>query len=99
RLVVLDEPNSSLDPSGDAALIEAIKRLKAAGATVVCIAQRPEVVVQADLLLRVSQGQVDAFGPRDEILSRAIRAAGGTEGQRRSVTSGTTAGLSAVGAA
>ena len=77
RLVVLDEPNSHLDPNGDAALVETVRRLKAEGATVICVAQRAELILHADQLLRVQQGAVDAFGPRDEVLGRAIRAASG----------------------
>src|SRR5439155_9520597 len=67
RLVVLDEPNSNLDPNGEAALVDALQRLKASGATVICVAQRPELILQADEILRLAQGQVDAYGPRDEI--------------------------------
>jgi len=57
------------------------------GFTVICIAQRAELILQADHLLRLSQGQVDAFGPRDEILGRAMRAANvaatGADSERR----------------
>lgn len=98
RLVVLDEPNSNLDPSGEAALIEAVQRLKAGGVTVICVAQRAELIVQADQILRMSQGQVDAFGSRDEILGRAIRAAsGGDPTQLRRPPAGVPATLSAAG--
>lgn len=83
RLVVLDEPNSNLDPSGDSALMETLQRLKAGGTTVVCVAQRPELIMQADQILRLVHGQVDAYGPRDEVLGRAMRAAKDGERARR----------------
>jgi ATP-binding cassette, subfamily C, type I secretion system permease/ATPase len=99
RLVVLDEPNSNLDPNGEAALIEAVRRLKAGGVTVICVAQRAELILQADQILRLSQGQVDAFGRRDEILGRAIRAAsGGDPAQLRRPPAGGPASLSVAGA-
>jgi PrtD family type I secretion system ABC transporter len=102
RLVVLDEPNSNLDPSGEAALVAALQRLKARGVTVICVAQRAELILQADQILRLAQGQVDAFGPRDEILGRAIRAASGDNARRPSVNgppvSGPPVGVSAIGA-
>ena len=74
RLIVLDEPNSNLDPNGEAALVEALKRLKERAVTVICVTQRPELILHADYILRLSNGQVDAFGRRDEILGRAMRA-------------------------
>jgi PrtD family type I secretion system ABC transporter len=79
RLVVLDEPNSNLDPSGEAALLDALKRLKERAVTVICVTQRPELILHADRILRLSQGQVDAFGPRDELIGRAMRAVAGSK--------------------
>jgi ATP-binding cassette, subfamily C, type I secretion system permease/ATPase len=97
RLVVLDEPNSNLDPSGEAALVAALQQLKERGVTVICVAQRAELILQADQILRLAQGQVDAFGPRDEILGRAIRAAAGDNARRPSLT-GVPTSVSAIGA-
>ena len=68
-LVVLDEPNSNLDGDGERALVETIDRLKAAGATVVLIAQRPSILQQMDKLLVLRAGLVETFGPRDEVLA------------------------------
>lgn len=67
-LVVLDEPNASLDDAGDAALASALVALKARGATVVVITQRGGVVALADKLLVLREGQVHAWGPRDDVL-------------------------------
>src|SRR5579864_2261823 len=68
KLVVLDEPNSSLDSEGELALIEAIARLKARGATVVVIAHRPSILQHADKILMIRGGMVESFGPRSEIM-------------------------------
>jgi PrtD family type I secretion system ABC transporter len=97
RLVVLDEPNSNLDPDGEAALVAALERLKEGGATVICVAQRAELILHADHILRLHQGVVDAFGPRDEMLGRAMRAVKAEETRRPALGSGP-ATLSAVGA-
>ncbi|HYD30342.1 MAG TPA: type I secretion system permease/ATPase [Azospirillaceae bacterium] len=75
RLVVLDEPNSSLDFEGEEALRQAILHLKANGTTVVVIAHRPSVLNLADKLLVMRQGVIDAFGPRTEIVARLNAAA------------------------
>ncbi len=67
-LVVLDEPNANLDGEGDAALAEALRSLKARGATSVIIAHRPAAIASVDKLMLLADGEVRAFGPRDEIL-------------------------------
>jgi ABC-type protease/lipase transport system fused ATPase/permease subunit len=76
-LVVLDEPNSNLDADGDRALAEAITDLKRQGTTVVVMAHRPSAITAVDKLLVLRDGAVSAFGPRDEVIGRAVRIAGG----------------------
>ena len=77
-LVVLDEPNSNLDADGDAALARAIKRLKAAGATVIVVAHRPSAIAEVDKLLVLIDGRVHALGPKNDIYRR-MRETGQTE--------------------
>jgi len=72
-LVVLDEPNSNLDNEGDAALHQAILRLKSRGAIVVLIAHRPSVLAVCDRILVLANGAQQDFGPRDEILRKIVR--------------------------
>ena len=74
RLVVLDEPNASLDQAGEAALVDAIGALKARGTTVILVAHRPSLLVHVDQLLVVRDGICVLFGPRDEILPRLMAA-------------------------
>ncbi|WP_082533301.1 type I secretion system permease/ATPase [Devosia sp. Root413D1] len=69
-LIVLDEPNSNLDPEGDQALTEAIKAAKARGAIVAIVAHRPSAILAADKVLFMRGGRQQAFGPKDEILAR-----------------------------
>lgn len=69
KLVVLDEPNSSLDEAGQIALLQSLKALKSGGATLVVITHRTNVLPIADALLVLRGGQVAAFGPRDEVLA------------------------------
>lgn len=72
--VVLDEPNASLDEAGDLALLEALKRAKARGATIVVITHRTSILQTADKMLVLADGTQRAFGPRDEVL-RALQQA------------------------
>jgi len=74
-LVVLDEPNSSLDEAGDAALALAIQALKARGTTFVVMTHRSSVLGVADKMLVLRDGAQQAFGPRDEVLAALSKAA------------------------
>src|SRR5204863_2727695 len=67
NLIVLDEPNSSLDEAGDSALLAALLALKSRRATVVVISHRTGVLPAIDKLLVLKDGQMAAFGPRDEV--------------------------------
>jgi PrtD family type I secretion system ABC transporter len=70
RLVVLDEPNSNLDADGEAALVQAVQRVRASGATVVMVSHRPSLLADADMIGVVVDGQIQHFGPRDEVLAK-----------------------------
>ena len=72
-LVVLDEPNSNLDADGDAALLNAITGIKARGGIAVVVAHRPTVLQAVDLVAVVGNGQLTAFGPRDEVIRKATK--------------------------
>ena len=68
-LVVLDEPNSNLDDSGEQALQAAIQALKARGCTVLLITHRAGVLGCADRLLALNAGQLHLYGERDQVLA------------------------------
>jgi PrtD family type I secretion system ABC transporter len=74
RLVVLDEPNASLDHEGEEALHKAIIRLKEMGTTIVMIAHRPSILGLADKLLVLRNGMVDAYGSRTEVITKLNQA-------------------------
>ena len=71
-LVVLDEPNSNLDPEGEAALARAVAGVKARGGIVLLVAHRREILGVVDLLLVMRGGTAQAFGPRDEVMARFV---------------------------
>jgi ABC-type protease/lipase transport system fused ATPase/permease subunit len=70
--VVLDEPNSNLDREGEKALQQAIRDLKARGAILVLIAHRTATLAECDKVLFLAKGTQQAFGPREEILRKAL---------------------------
>ena len=69
-LIVLDEPNASLDAEGEVALTNAIMSVRESGSIVVLIAHRPNALAAVDHVLVLAQGTMVTFGPRDEILRR-----------------------------
>ncbi len=73
--VVLDEPNSSLDSQGDAALASAIAQFKSRGTTFVVMTHRSSVLGVVDKMLVLRDGQTQMFGPRDEVLKALSEAA------------------------
>jgi PrtD family type I secretion system ABC transporter len=75
RIVVLDEPNASLDHEGDEALVRALQGLKAERVTLVIVAHRPSLLRGVDKLLVLQEGVVQAFGPRAEVMAKLTRPA------------------------
>ncbi|MEH7846039.1 type I secretion system permease/ATPase [Rhizobium laguerreae] len=72
-LVVLDEPNSNLDADGEAALTKAISGVRSRGGVAIVIAHRPSALVAVDKILVMGNGQMQAFGPKDEVLSKTTK--------------------------
>jgi ATP-binding cassette subfamily C protein len=69
-IVLLDEPNAHLDASGESQLIETLVALRARKAGVLIVAHRLGVLAAADKILVLREGQIEAFGSRDEIMNR-----------------------------
>lgn len=69
QLIVLDEPNSNLDQAGDQALFQTLKVLKQMGKTVIIVTHRNNILSLVDKILLLVDGQISAFGPRDEVLA------------------------------
>ena len=67
KLVLLDEPNSNLDELGEMALENALEALKEKKTTVIVITHRRGILSELDKILLLREGQMVAFGPRDEI--------------------------------
>jgi ATP-binding cassette subfamily C exporter for protease/lipase len=69
-LIVLDEPNSSLDDAGDTALTRAIVQGKAMGTTFVINTHRRQILAVADRVLMLRDGAQQMFGPTEEVLQK-----------------------------
>jgi ATP-binding cassette subfamily C protein EexD len=69
-LIVLDEPNSNLDDQGEHALRTALATCKQKGRTIVLITHSVSLLSHVDKLMLMKEGQLLAFGPRDEVLGQ-----------------------------
>jgi ATP-binding cassette subfamily C protein len=72
-LVILDEPSSNLDAEGEAALTQAILKVRARGGILIVIAHRPSALAGIDQVLVMRDGKVQSFGGKDEVLSKVLR--------------------------
>jgi ATP-binding cassette subfamily C protein len=70
RLLLLDEPNAFLDQNGETALVSAIAKARARGATVIVIAHRRGVLSAVDRLLVIEDGKPRMIGPAKEVVAR-----------------------------
>ena len=75
QLVVLDEPNSNLDGAGEAALAEALGRLRTAKVTTVVVTHRPSLIAHVDKIMVLGAGRIQQFGPAAEVMKEMQRQA------------------------
>ncbi|MBB3461418.1 type I secretion system permease/ATPase [Rhizobium sp. BK377] len=66
-LIVLDDPNSSLDYDGERMLFKAIERMKARGMTVIIITHRMGILPVTNKIAIMRDGMLAAFGDSDRI--------------------------------
>ena len=69
KILVLDEPNSSLDSAGEKALAESIRSVKNIGTTVVVVSHRPSLLSVVDKIAVLKDGALVRFDERDLVLS------------------------------
>ena len=73
KLVLLDEPNSNLDEQGELALANALNTLKQKKTTVIVISHRSGILSVLDKLLLMRDGQMIDYGPREEVMGKALK--------------------------
>ena len=67
KLLLLDEPNSNLDGTGEMALAQALKNLKGQ-VTVVVVTHRTTLVQHVDKMLVIDAGKPQHYGPVAEVM-------------------------------
>jgi ABC-type protease/lipase transport system fused ATPase/permease subunit len=72
-LIILDEPTSSLDAEGEAAVRDALEELRRRERTVIVIAHRPSLLSGVDALMVLQNGVITNFGAASEVLAQITR--------------------------
>ena len=70
HLIVLDEPDASLDVRGITTLLNCIKEMKKQGSVVVFVTHRLDLVKVADSAAIIANGGMRMYGPAHEIISK-----------------------------
>ena len=78
KLLVLDEPNASLDAVGEQALASAIEFAKEEKITTILISHRPSILNLADKIMVVKDGMMVAFGAKNELMGQVQKLMTGT---------------------
>ncbi|MGB5076922.1 MAG: type I secretion system permease/ATPase [Sphingorhabdus sp.] len=70
QLIVLDEPNSSLDARGDAALAATVMKLKELNITSIIVSHRANLLRLSDKILMMIDGRVANFGNAQAVIEQ-----------------------------
>ena len=70
KMVILDEPNSNLDDSGEYALMMALNTLKKHKTTVIFITHKKNILTLADKLIVIKEGNLLMYGEKDKVLEK-----------------------------
>lgn len=74
-LIVLDEPSANLDTEGEDALTHAIRGVRNRGGMIIVVTHRPSAIAALDFVAMMTEGKLQYFGPKDEVLRKALRPA------------------------
>ncbi|NLS12026.1 type I secretion system permease/ATPase [Vibrio sp. SM6] len=83
KVLVLDEPNSNLDPEGETALAIVLQYCKEHQISVVMISHRPGFLRQMDWVIKLHEGKVEKAGTSEQFLG--LYAEGDTPRSRQKV--------------
>lgn len=76
-LLLLDDPATFADARAQAALTEALQKARKRGAIIVATGPAHASLDPSNLLLILSEGQKQDYGPKDEVRARLMKARGG----------------------
>lgn len=75
KILILDEPNASLDSQGEEALGDAIAAAKAREAAIMIVTHRQAALRDADRLAVMKNGVIEHQGPREQVIEQLKQSA------------------------
>ena len=72
-LVIFDQPTAHADAEGEIATLNALRRLKDSGTTLIVVSHKPVMAAMADRILVMKDGTAAQLADRDEIISTMRR--------------------------
>ncbi|MGF1685448.1 type I secretion system permease/ATPase [Photobacterium japonica] len=94
-VLVLDEPNSNLDPEGEVALAIVLQYCKEHSITVIMISHRPGFLRQMDWVIVLKDGKIEKAGTCDQFLGNVSEVVGDTSALKAAGKGGKSASSSA----
>ena len=73
KILVLDEPNSSLDKLGENALLKALVEARQNGITVFLVTQREHIIKYVDKIMRMQNGKIVDYDDREVIVAEQAK--------------------------
>jgi PrtD family type I secretion system ABC transporter len=70
KVVVLDEPDSALEPQSERIIAYALQQAHKAGITTIIISHRPYVISQVNIMMVLKNGSIEHFGQRQDVLAK-----------------------------
>lgn len=87
RIMMLDEPNASLDAEGEQALERAVLDAKQRGTTILLITHHAPIAAKCDRILMLRDGMIEMYGPAQDVLQRLAQSSAETAPGSETATS------------
>ncbi|SDE71987.1 type I secretion system permease/ATPase [Kordiimonas lacus] len=71
-VLVLDEPNASLDTAGEKVFHRALHTATSSGITTIVVTQRPSVLQHVSKVMVMQDGTIKEFGPKEEVMKSGV---------------------------
>lgn len=71
-VLVLDEPNASLDTAGEQVFHRALHTATKSGITTIVVTQRPSVLQHVSKVMVMQDGGIKEFGPKEEVMKSGV---------------------------
>ncbi len=71
-VLVLDEPNASLDTAGEQVFHKALHTATSSGITTIVVTQRPTVLQHVSKVMVMQDGVIKEFGPKEEVMKSGV---------------------------